>query len=123
MSIKWRLRRGSSHGARCNAGKPLGGAMRTGVLVDNRVRNFARRTWTACCVWARDGAYKPMPDEVFVAAGRSCAATPKAMLKSPESVRSVFMVVPPNDKSSATRRTGRDHGHRDTPAGFAAAHG
>jgi len=28
-----------------------------------------------------------------------------------------------NDKSSATRRTGRNDGNRDAPAGFAAAHG
>ena len=29
----------------------------------------------------------------------------------------------PNDPSSATRRTGPNEGHRDAPAGFAAAHG
>src|ERR1043166_1088348 len=32
-------------------------------------------------------------------------------------------VMRPNDPSSATRRTGRNDGHRDAPAGFAAAHG
>jgi hypothetical protein len=31
--------------------------------------------------------------------------------------------VPPNDPSSATRRTGRNDGNRDASAGFAAAHG
>ncbi|MBI3415872.1 MAG: hypothetical protein HY043_11245 [Verrucomicrobia bacterium] len=31
--------------------------------------------------------------------------------------------VPPNDPSSATRRTGRNDCNRDAPAGFAAAHG
>jgi len=30
---------------------------------------------------------------------------------------------PPNDPSSATRRTGRDACNHDAPAGFAAAHG
>src|SRR5678816_3027281 len=29
----------------------------------------------------------------------------------------------PNDPSSGTRRTGRNDGHRDSPAGLAAAHG
>jgi hypothetical protein len=33
------------------------------------------------------------------------------------------MVERPNDKSSATRRTGRNDYNRDAPAGFAAAHG
>jgi hypothetical protein len=33
----------------------------------------------------------PMPDEMFVVAGGSCAVTPKVMLKSPESMRNVFM--------------------------------
>ena len=32
-------------------------------------------------------------------------------------------VMPPNDPSSATRRTGRNNCNRDAPAGFAAAHG
>jgi hypothetical protein len=30
---------------------------------------------------------------------------------------------PPNDPSSAARRTGRNDCNRDAPAGFAAAHG
>jgi hypothetical protein len=35
-----------------------------------------------------------------------------------------FMALfPPNDPSSATRRTGRNDCNRDAPAGFAAAHG
>jgi len=35
----------------------------------------------------------------------------------------VHGVMPPNDPSSATRRTGRNDCNRDAHAGFAAAHG
>jgi hypothetical protein len=35
----------------------------------------------------------------------------------------VNVIMPPNDPSSATRRTGRNDCNRDAPAGFAAAHG
>jgi hypothetical protein len=40
-------------------------------------------------------------------------------------VPAIMMIVmlPPNDPSSATRRTGRNDCNRDAPAGFAAAHG
>jgi len=33
------------------------------------------------------------------------------------------MLKRPNDPGSATRRTGRNDGHRDAPTGFAAAYG
>ena len=35
---------------------------------------------------------------------------------------SILCLLPPNDPSSATRRTGRSNCNRDAPAGFAAAH-
>ena len=52
---------------------------------------------------------------------------PEAMSNStPSQITSrVFMrrALPPNDPSSATRRTGRNDCNHDAPAGFAAAHG